>query len=214
MWGVAVTVDRWRRYGKDRLYVNDGGVRLGWHDLITGTTVVEVTQRAADVHAAVAGLIPQPRAAADTEPPPSEAPAAAPATAAVPAPDQEASGSLAEQRAGQLARQRADQEWEAAKQRSKIRAYAGRMLGARTDERAWRLGAQGEETVGRALDRLPDGLHVLHSVPVGQRGSDIDHVVIGPPGVFTINTKHHPDKRVSVYPKRPRGRGVDEQQCS
>jgi hypothetical protein len=27
---------------------------------------------------------------------------------------------------------------------------------------------------------------------VGSRGSDIDHVVIGPGGVYTINAKHHP----------------------
>lgn len=33
---------------------------------------------------------------------------------------------------------------------------------------------------------------VLHAVPVGEKGSDIDHVVIGPPGVITINTKRHP----------------------
>lgn len=33
------------------------------------------------------------------------------------------------------------------------------------------------------------GWHVLHAVPVGQRGADIDHVVIAPFGVVTINTK-------------------------
>ena len=38
---------------------------------------------------------------------------------------------------------------------------------------------------------------VLHAVRVGDRGADIDHVVIGPGGVFTINTKHHP--RASVW---------------
>ena len=39
---------------------------------------------------------------------------------------------------------------------------------------------------------------MLHSIPVGKRGSDIDHVVIGPAGVFTINTKKHPGKKVWV----------------
>jgi hypothetical protein len=33
---------------------------------------------------------------------------------------------------------------------------------------------------------------VLHAVEVGEKGSDIDHVVIGPPGVFTFNAKRHP----------------------
>ena len=41
------------------------------------------------------------------------------------------------------------------------------------------------------LSKLPAGWTVLHSVPVGRGTSDIDHVVIGPSGVFTINTKHH-----------------------
>ena len=31
---------------------------------------------------------------------------------------------------------------------------------------------------------------------MGDLGSDIDHVVIGPPGMFTINTKTHPDKLI------------------
>jgi hypothetical protein len=30
---------------------------------------------------------------------------------------------------------------------------------------------------------------VLHAVPVGHRGADIDHVVIGPFGLVTVNTK-------------------------
>ena len=41
---------------------------------------------------------------------------------------------------------------------------------------------------------------VLHAVPVGDKGSDIDHVLIGPPGVFAINTKNHPGKRVWAQP--------------
>ena len=32
----------------------------------------------------------------------------------------------------------------------------------------------------------------------GERGSDIDHLLIGPGGVFTINTKRYPDKSVWV----------------
>lgn len=53
----------------------------------------------------------------------------------------------------------------------------------------------GEETVASELERL--GLasghawRYVHSVPVGDRGSDIDHVLVCPAGVFTINTKAH-----------------------
>jgi len=34
---------------------------------------------------------------------------------------------------------------------------------------------------------------VLDSIPVGDNGSDIRHLVIGPAGVFSLNTKHHFD---------------------
>lgn len=43
---------------------------------------------------------------------------------------------------------------------------------------------------------------MLHSVPVGTGASDLDHVVIGPAGVFTINTKHHRGQNVWVGAKR------------
>jgi hypothetical protein len=61
------------------------------------------------------------------------------------------------------------------------------------EHRAWHVGALGEEAVGRELWRLSRGTwwRYVHSVPVGTRGSDIDHVLVGPAGVFTINTKHH-----------------------
>jgi len=31
----------------------------------------------------------------------------------------------------------------------------------------------------------------IHGIPIGNRGSDIDHLVIGPSGVYTINAKRH-----------------------
>ncbi|MET3767460.1 hypothetical protein ABIB15_000122 [Marisediminicola sp. UYEF4] len=39
---------------------------------------------------------------------------------------------------------------------------------------------------------------MLHSVPVESKFSDIDHVVISQAGIFTINTKNHPDQPVWV----------------
>jgi Nuclease-related domain len=71
-----------------------------------------------------------------------------------------------------------------------VRTRLARMLGVHTDERAWRKGANGEKLTGFWLGRLPDGWHVFHDIPVGQRGANIDHLVIGPGGVFTINTKN------------------------
>jgi hypothetical protein len=66
----------------------------------------------------------------------------------------------------------------------------------------WYIGALGELEVARRLDSLGPGWYVLHSVPIGTGASDLDHVVIGPAGVFTINTKHHRGQNVWVGAKR------------
>jgi len=66
----------------------------------------------------------------------------------------------------------------------------------------WFVGALGELEVAKRLERLGVGWYVLHSVPVGTGSSDLDHVVIGPAGVFTINTKHHRGQNVWVAARR------------
>ena len=101
---------------------------------------------------------------------------------------------LAANRPGQSARKKAVELRRAAP----MKAVLARLLGVHRDERHWRVGADGEEEVAWRLRKLGKGWHVLHSVPVGDRGSDIDHVVIGPGGVFTLNTKNHTGQRVSV----------------
>jgi len=62
--------------------------------------------------------------------------------------------------------------------------------------RSWYRGVHGERAVASELSRLGAGWLVLHSVPVGARDTDIDHVVIGPTGTFTINAKYSPGKKV------------------
>jgi len=49
-------------------------------------------------------------------------------------------------------------------------------------------GARGEEKVSGILESLPTGYHVFNDFAVGGR-SRIDHVVVGPGGVFAIETK-------------------------
>jgi hypothetical protein len=66
------------------------------------------------------------------------------------------------------------------------------------DSRPWYWGALGEIAVGDVLKRLGAEWHALHAIPVGKRDSDIDHLVVGPTGVFTINTKNHSGKSVWV----------------
>lgn len=102
---------------------------------------------------------------------------------------------------GQAVRSLALDELAASRERSKVRTFLARALDVHTDERAWRKGAEGEESVGARLNKLLEhGWRALHSIPVGTRGSDIDHVLIGPGGVFTINTKNHPGKSIWVSP--------------
>jgi len=51
-------------------------------------------------------------------------------------------------------------------------------------------GACGEEHVGGLLERLPPGWRVLHDVSLSR--GNVDHIAIGPPGVFAVETKSHP----------------------
>lgn len=39
---------------------------------------------------------------------------------------------------------------------------------------------------------------MLHAIPVREHSADIDHLLIGPGGLFTINAKHHPGARIRV----------------
>ena len=76
-----------------------------------------------------------------------------------------------------------------------------RVLGVHTNERAWRIGADGEEKVAAQLAKVArkdPRWRFLHAIPVGNRGSDIDHIIIGPGGVFTANAKHHPGAKIWV----------------
>jgi hypothetical protein len=80
----------------------------------------------------------------------------------------------------------------------RFKGFLARAFDVKTDERAWRIGADGEEAVAAQIAKLGPEWRVLHAVRVGERGSDIDHVVIGPAGVFTVNAKHHPNASVWV----------------
>ena len=52
-------------------------------------------------------------------------------------------------------------------------------------------GATGEEHVGDLLDSLEgDGWHVIHDASLGR--GNVDHILMGPAGVFTVETKSHP----------------------
>src|SRR4051812_39360945 len=63
---------------------------------------------------------------------------------------------------GQAARARELEIKQSAKGRGLWREFV-----ARNAARSWRVGADGEQEVGRRLDKLPDGWCILHAVPVG-----------------------------------------------
>ncbi|MGI5245741.1 nuclease-related domain-containing protein [Dactylosporangium sp. CA-139066] len=216
-----LTVTRWRKYGKDRLYVSTpGGVRMGWHDLLTGEIHMEETADRDAVMAAIAhwqenapptaepasgdplsAIRPHEPTAADVETTSTDteliAPQAPPAVDDEPAAAVEDWEDLALRRAGAEAREQAV----ALRQAAPVRTFLARVLGVHTDERAWRIGADGEEKVARQLAVLIERdsrWRAIHAIPVGDRGSDIDHLVIGPGGVYSLNAKHHPDAKVWV----------------
>lgn len=78
------------------------------------------------------------------------------------------------------------------------RALLNRLLRRPSETQTWRKGLVGEELAAQELERLTAwGWRVLHSVPL-PRGVDIDHLLIGPGGVFTVNTKYHVGARIWV----------------
>jgi hypothetical protein len=101
---------------------------------------------------------------------------------------------LATTRAGREVQAKAS----ALRQAAPVRTFLARLLGVHTDERAWRLGGEGEQAVAKQLERLGPAWRVLHSIVLSEKGTDLDHLVIGPGGVFCINTKNHPRAAVWV----------------
>ncbi|WP_461109557.1 nuclease-related domain-containing protein [Tessaracoccus terricola] len=75
----------------------------------------------------------------------------------------------------------------------------------------WERGAIGEQLVAEELKGLVLKDYrwgFLNFIPVGDHGADIDHLVIGPGGVFTVNSKYHRgsnllDRRQHLHGQRP-----------
>ena len=59
------------------------------------------------------------------------------------------------------------------------------------DTTAWRRGAKGERRTARRLGRLGRGWTVFHDLAIPGSRANADHLVIGPPGVFLIDSKHY-----------------------
>jgi len=62
--------------------------------------------------------------------------------------------------------------------------------------RALALGYEAEVAAGQELERLaPLGYRVFHDMPVAERGFSVDHVVVGPAGVFAVETEGRAARR-------------------
>lgn len=198
-------VSAWQRYGQDRLYVNrPDGESVAWFDRRTGQIkiLVEVFRDAALEALAphLSGHRVAPPPAPGTPPPmpprppePAAATAAAATTTVLAAPAAlPPEYDLARNRPGEALRARV---------RDLSPGPYGRLaalvLRRRTEADSWRDGLAGERAVAGELKRLPRDWRVLHSIPL-PRDVDIDHLLIGPGGVFTINTKNHRGKDVWV----------------
>jgi hypothetical protein len=60
--------------------------------------------------------------------------------------------------------------------------------------RAWEVGSDGEQKVGRRLDAWAaqtPGRFVLHDRRIPRTRANIDHLVVGPPGVWVIDAKEY-----------------------
>ncbi|MEU2713847.1 nuclease-related domain-containing protein [Streptomyces sp. NPDC007205] len=184
---MELHVARWKRYGHDRLYANlPDGIAVGWADATTGGITVLRVEYRDNVIAVLAQYLQN-----LTEPAPpyraSEAQAGPMLPPLTPADD------LAVNPPGQSLRDLLAESGPRLMER-----VASRLLRRPTEWDSWRKGLAGERRVGAELNRLGrHGWRVLHSVPLANK-VDIDHLLIGPGGVFSINTKHHHKRAVWV----------------
>ena len=188
------TFTRWKRYGHDRAYVSDEtGTSLGYVDLRTG---IGSPERGHDrEHLELLVLAWRQSRGFEYDAPAANAQRP---TTSPPAPPPDFTD-LSGQRPGDAAGARAQLEWDAYHARRPVASRIARFLDLNTPDRSWARGAAGEIEVGRRLEQLwPEGWRVLHAVPVGSNGADIDHLLIGPAGVFCINTKNHSRGKVWI----------------
>lgn len=189
---MEIIASPWKRWGKNRTYLNGADeTRLGFYDHQTGELTVEVDAVRAELeawvahntadspaaeatHAVVEAVRPA-AAVAPTQASPRHALVPAISMAPGPLPSlYRVPGALAVAKAATLPAEQAE---------------------------PWLMGAAGEQAVAATLDGLPVAWSALHSIPLGDPDSptgDLDHLVIGPGGVYVINAKHHPGQAIFV----------------
>ncbi|WP_329326427.1 nuclease-related domain-containing protein [Streptomyces sp. NBC_01689] len=186
---MELKVTRWKRYGHDRLYANlPDGRAVGWADVKTGDITVLVAEYRDDVIAILTDHLrnnPEPAQPQKTLGTPQ-------AEAEVPPllPPLTAADDLSANRPGESLLDKSGP--------GLIKRVVSQLLRRPAEWDSWRKGLAGERRVGAELNRLErHGWRVLHSIPLADK-VDVDHLLIGPGGVFSINTKKHQKRSVWV----------------
>ncbi|MEU8716413.1 nuclease-related domain-containing protein [Streptomyces sp. NPDC048663] len=176
---MELRVTRWKRYGHDRLYANlPDGTAVGWADVETEHITVLVAEYRDDV---IAVLTDHLRNVAEPVAPQKTPPLLPPLTAA---------DDLSANRPGESLLDKSGP--------GLIKRVVLQLLRRPAEWDSWRKGLAGERRVGAELNRLErHGWGVLHSIPLADR-VHVDHLLIGPGGVLSINTKKHPKRSVWV----------------
>ncbi len=55
----------------------------------------------------------------------------------------------------------------------------------------WSKGSEGEKLVTRSLRQLNDNYYLINGITLSDSRGDTDHIVLGPNGIFVIETKNY-----------------------
>jgi hypothetical protein len=73
---------------------------------------------------------------------------------------------------------------------SEAAGLRARLVGTKREVVCWDTGPSRDQATGRILDQLSEeGFAVLHALVWPQRGIDVDHLVIGPTGIWVVASK-------------------------
>ena len=132
--------------------------------------------------------------------------AAAPGPLADPDGHRAAADDLVHHVPGELATRELVRRYEAGPVRGRLARLTGRTPLTYATAQAYAQ-AVGERHVGTLLGRLDRRWTVLHALPLrvpGRPDSDVDHLVVGPAGVWLVETTHRPAQHVRVDGRRGR----------
>ena len=73
-----------------------------------------------------------------------------------------------------------------------------RCSGMRLEDRSWERQAVPSTSLAEQLADLPAGWHRVDAVDLGDRRRPVEHVIVGPGGVFVVSAVEHQDDRIWI----------------